>query len=194
MKHLVLIFLTISLVFASQYVPIPKREVGIFIGNPNADVKIDLIYDPSCDGTADFDLTFRQALALLSDEELSRISTRFISLPLPYHIAAQKQTQAIVFVQKNKGNAEALQLFRDFLTNLDQYSEEALKNVSVNGLMLKIAQRINTLFGLKTEDALKELLHGSSSDATTRQWSKNVMGAIKAAGTPRIRINGVIVD
>ena len=60
--------------------------------------------------------------------------------------------------------------------------------------MIRIAQRTNVLFGLNTEDVLKELAHGSASDARTRQWSKVVMGSIKAAGTPRLRINEVIVD
>ena len=60
--------------------------------------------------------------------------------------------------------------------------------------MIRIAQRVNTLFGLNTEDVLKELAHGSKSDARTRQWSKVVMGSIKAAGTPRLRINGVNIE
>jgi hypothetical protein len=60
--------------------------------------------------------------------------------------------------------------------------------------MIRIAQRVSTLFGLSTENVLKELAHGSASDARTRQWSKVVMGSIKAAGTPRLRINEVIVD
>lgn len=60
--------------------------------------------------------------------------------------------------------------------------------------MTRIAQRVNTLFGLKTEDVYKELEHYSATDGKVRQWSKFIMGAVKAAGTPRLRVNGVIVD
>lgn len=52
MKTLLLIGLIFYVTFASQYVPIPKREHGILIGNPAAEVKIDLIFDPVCDGSA----------------------------------------------------------------------------------------------------------------------------------------------
>lgn len=52
MKNILLLSFIIATVFASQYVPIPKRQLGILIGNPNADVNIDLIYDPVCDGSA----------------------------------------------------------------------------------------------------------------------------------------------
>jgi hypothetical protein len=60
--------------------------------------------------------------------------------------------------------------------------------------MIRIAQRVNSLFALKAEDVLKELAHGSATDRSVRLWSKFVMGSVKAAGTPRLRINGVIVD
>lgn len=52
MKTFLLIGIVCYVAFATQYVPIPKREHGILIGNPAADVKIDLIYDPVCDGSA----------------------------------------------------------------------------------------------------------------------------------------------
>lgn len=32
----------------SQYIPIPKRYPGLFIGSPTAAINIELIYDPSC--------------------------------------------------------------------------------------------------------------------------------------------------
>lgn len=117
-----------------------------------------------------------------------------MSLSLPYHIASQKLTQAIIYVQQAKGNNESLTLFRDFLTNIDKYDEDNIQNETIGGLMIRIAQRVNTLFGLKAEDVLKELAHGSSCDAKTRQWSKVAMGAIRASSTPRLMINGVNVD
>ena len=130
----------------------------------------------------------------MSSDIQNRISLRFISLSLPYHIVSQKLTQAIIYVQQAKGNTQALSLFRDFLANIDKYDEQNIQNETIGGLMIRIAQRVNALFGLNTEDVLKELAHGSASDARTRQWSKVVMGSIKAAGTPRLRINEVIVD
>jgi hypothetical protein len=33
---------------ASQYVPIPKRYPGLFIGSANAAINIELVYDPTC--------------------------------------------------------------------------------------------------------------------------------------------------
>ena len=87
MARLIILTLLLSLVFASQYVPIVKREVGIPIGNLSAEVKIDLIYDPVCDDSADFDARLQQAWSTLSTDIQNRILLRFISLPLPYHIA-----------------------------------------------------------------------------------------------------------
>jgi hypothetical protein len=52
MKKVFLTFFLLATVLASQYVPILKREPGFLIGNPAAEVKIDLIYDPVCDGSA----------------------------------------------------------------------------------------------------------------------------------------------
>lgn len=52
MKTLLLITVLCYVVLGTQYVPIPKREHGILIGSPAAEVKIDLIYDPVCDGSA----------------------------------------------------------------------------------------------------------------------------------------------
>ena len=60
--------------------------------------------------------------------------------------------------------------------------------------MTRIAQRVNTLFGLKTEDVLKELAHYSVTDNKVRQWSKFITGTVRAAGTPRLRVNGVIFE
>jgi hypothetical protein len=39
---------------------------------------------------------------------------------------------------------------RDFLANISLWDEVHIKNESIGGLMIRIAQRINTLFGLKT--------------------------------------------
>jgi hypothetical protein len=63
-----------------------------------------LIYDPVCDGSAEFDTTIQQVWKALPTDLQNRISLRFISLSLPYHIASQKLTQAIIYVQQNKGN------------------------------------------------------------------------------------------
>lgn len=60
--------------------------------------------------------------------------------------------------------------------------------------MNRIALRVNVLFRLDTQDVLKELAHYTATDGKVRQWSKFVMGSIKAAGTPRLRANGMIVD
>lgn len=51
MKTILLLAIVCYAAFATQYVPIPKKEFGILIGNPTADVKLDLIYDPTCDGS-----------------------------------------------------------------------------------------------------------------------------------------------
>ncbi len=59
MKKILLTLSIIVVVFTSQYVPIPKRELGILIGKADADVKIDLIYDPVCDGSANFEGIFQ---------------------------------------------------------------------------------------------------------------------------------------
>ena len=99
MKTILLIGIVCYVAFASQYVPIPKREHGILIGNPAADVKIDLIYDPVCDGSAQFDQTFQKAWAMIDAEIREKVSVRFLSLSLPYHIASQKLTQAIIYVK-----------------------------------------------------------------------------------------------
>lgn len=32
----------------SQYVPIPKKYPGLFMGPPDAPVNIELVYDPTC--------------------------------------------------------------------------------------------------------------------------------------------------
>lgn len=194
MKIILLISVICYAAFATQYVPIPKREHGILIGNPAAEVKIDLIYDPVCDGSAYFDQTLQKAWGMIDPEIKEKVSLRFISLSLPYHIASQKLTQAIIYVQQQKGNQEALTLFRDFLSDTDKNDEDNIRNETIRGLMRRIAQRVNTLFGLETEDVLKELAHYSVTDNKVRQWSKFVMGAIKAAGTPRLRVNGVIVE
>ena len=87
-----------------------------------------------------------------------------------------------------------MSLFRDFLTNLDKYDENNIKNETIGGLMLRIAQRVNTLFGLKTEDVLKEVAHGSASDAKARQMGKVATGSFRVSGTPTLRINGVKID
>ena len=128
MSKIILISVILTVVFATQYVPIVKRDVGIPIGSPNGEVRIDLIYDPVCDGSAAFDLIFQQVWKALSADIQNRITLRFISLSLPYHIASQKLTQAIVYVQKAQGNTQALTLFRDFLTNLDKYDENNIQN------------------------------------------------------------------
>jgi hypothetical protein len=80
------------------------------------------------------------------------------------------------------------------LSNIDQNDEDNIKNESIRGLITRIAQRVSTLFGLKTEDVVKELAHYSATDGKVRQWSKFLMGAVKVAGTPSLRVNGVIVD
>lgn len=194
MVKVIVLCLVLSLALGTQYVPVVKRNVGIPSGNPSGDIKIDLIYDPLCDDSADFDQNFQKVWTALGSDLQNRISLRFISLSLPYHLASQKLTQAIIYVQQAKGNTQALALFRDFLSNIDKYDEKNIQNESIGGLMIRIAQRVNSLFGLNTEDVLKELAHGSASDGKTRQWSKVVMGSIKVAGTPRMRINEVIVD
>lgn len=40
--------LFIILAQQSQYVPIPKKMVGIPFGSPNGQINIELIYDPVC--------------------------------------------------------------------------------------------------------------------------------------------------
>lgn len=52
MEKLVITLLLLSVVYATQYVTIPKREVGILDGSSDAAVKIELIYDPVCGDTA----------------------------------------------------------------------------------------------------------------------------------------------
>jgi len=104
MKIIFILGIVCYVAFASQYVPIPKKENGILIGSPYADVKIDLIYDPACDDTAAFDPIFQEAWDLLDNLTQEKVSVRFLSFSLPYHTAAQKLTQAIIYVQKQLGN------------------------------------------------------------------------------------------
>lgn len=49
---LLFILLLVSAVFGTQYVPIPKKQIGMFTPNSNAEVEIELLYDPICDNTA----------------------------------------------------------------------------------------------------------------------------------------------
>ena len=104
MKTIFLIGLICYAAFATQYVPIPKREHGILIGNPAAEVKIDIIYDPACDDSSAFDQTLQKAWGMIDPEIKEKVSLRFIAFSLPYHIAAQKLSQAIFYVQQQKGN------------------------------------------------------------------------------------------
>ncbi len=58
MKSIILALLIVTTIYATQYVPIPKRPIGILVGSPSADVKIELVYDPLCDDSAAFDKVF----------------------------------------------------------------------------------------------------------------------------------------
>lgn len=61
--------LIIFLTHQVQYVPIPKKMVGIPFGNPNGQINIELIYDPVCNilckigyDSRDFDVKIIRAL------------------------------------------------------------------------------------------------------------------------------------
>jgi hypothetical protein len=47
-SKLVLFAILIALTIQTQYVPIPKRPVGIPFGNSNGKINIELVYDPVC--------------------------------------------------------------------------------------------------------------------------------------------------
>lgn len=42
------VLVCVQLTMSSQYVPIPKKHPGILIGNPAAQVVVELVYDPQC--------------------------------------------------------------------------------------------------------------------------------------------------
>jgi hypothetical protein len=47
-SKLVVFAILIALTIQNQYIPIPKRPVGIPFGNPNGKINIELVYDPVC--------------------------------------------------------------------------------------------------------------------------------------------------
>ena len=47
-SKLVVFAILIALTIQNQYIPIPKRPVGIPSGNPNGKINIELVYDPVC--------------------------------------------------------------------------------------------------------------------------------------------------
>lgn len=66
MNQIILLSLVLAAALASQYVPIPKKEIGLLMGNKNAQIQIELVYDPICDDSAQFDEWFQSALNSLS--------------------------------------------------------------------------------------------------------------------------------
>jgi hypothetical protein len=52
MRILLLVLILVSAAFGTQYVPIPKKQIGMFAANSNAELEIELVYDPICDNTA----------------------------------------------------------------------------------------------------------------------------------------------
>ena len=62
MIKLIITVLFFSAVLAVQNFPVPHKEIGIFIGDKHADIRLELIYDPVCDNTADFDKKLIQVL------------------------------------------------------------------------------------------------------------------------------------
>ena len=93
-------------------------------------------------------------------------------------------TQAVNYVANQKGNQDALNLLRHFLDTLDQWVEEATKNMKISAFMDKVAQETSEKTGLSFLDVRKEVAHMSGTDRETRKWVKYAMGSLHVSGTP----------
>ena len=175
----------------SQYVPIPKRFPGILIGDGNAPITIELVYDPTCiflfdlgDGSADFDKTIQDFTKGLDQDTLSKVSFRYDLNVLPYHISSFKLATAVRYVQAQLGNQEALRVLRYFLENIESWDEKSIEKITINAHLNNIATKVSSLTGLNKDDVRKEIAHYSATDGQTRQWAKYVMGSLRIPGTP----------
>jgi hypothetical protein len=73
------------------------------------------------DSSAEFDQTIRQVISKLSDDQLAKMTFRYAISALPYHIASFKLAQAVRYVFDQRGSAQALQVLRRFLDNIENW-------------------------------------------------------------------------
>ena len=94
-----LVLLLPIVVIGVQYDCILEEIPGFERGQPDAKIEIQIIYDPLCPDSRDFDVkTWRKVEKLiLNDKELKeRVKFRYLVLPLPYHLYSNKPVQAIL--------------------------------------------------------------------------------------------------
>lgn len=145
--------------------------------------------------TRDFDVKIVRALqAQLPKEVINQISWRIVGQAKPWHLTAHKIIQAINLVRDQKGNEQALSVFRYFLDHISSWDNTFLQTNTINQFMDQLAAQVSTLSGIPKESIRPQLAHYSDYDGKARYEFKHSIGNRYSGLNPTIYVNGAKVD
>lgn len=149
--------LCLGCALATQYTPIANTTPGIFYGNPEGKIHIEMIYDPMCTlmwyplgyDTRDFDVQVTRRLEKELDSSIgNQIYWQMVGQAKPWHITAFKILQGVRFVQDQKGAEAAVACFRFFLDNIATWDNTRIQTETITSYMDKLADQFQQLTGI----------------------------------------------